>query len=164
MPRLWFVIAVDDLLAAAAHRKQPIGAADRRRLEAAVLAIVEGYSHGMSYGIRMDADELLAAGEPGVQLTWMDAKFEDWVVTPRIGKPVEVQALWLNALWIASRLDAKWKGVFERGHAEFEKRFWNAFARLLVRRGRRRSPPRRSRRLAAPQSNLRHRRPAARAD
>ena len=49
----------------------------------------------------MDDDGLLAAGVPGVQLTWMDAKVGDWVVTPRIGKPVEVQALWLNALRIA---------------------------------------------------------------
>ena len=48
----------------------------------------------------MDEDGLLAAGVPGVQLTWMDAKIGDWVVTPRIGKPVEVQALWLNALRI----------------------------------------------------------------
>ena len=52
---------------------------------------------------RMDEDGLLAAGVPGVQLTWMDAKVGDWVVTPRIGKPVEVQALWLNALKIARR-------------------------------------------------------------
>ena len=47
----------------------------------------------------MDAsDGLLYAGEPGVQLTWMDAKVGDWVVTPRIGKPVEINALWFNAL------------------------------------------------------------------
>ena len=46
------------------------------------------------------ADGLLYAGEPGVQLTWMDAKVGDWVVTPRIGKPVEVNALWYNALRI----------------------------------------------------------------
>ena len=46
----------------------------------------------------MDDDGLLAAGAPGVQLTWMDAKIGDWVVTPRIGKPVEVNALWYNAL------------------------------------------------------------------
>ena len=63
--------------------------------------------------------------EPGVQLTWMDAKVGDWVVTPRIGKPVEVQALWLNALWIAGRIDRRWNETFERGRAEFEKRFWN---------------------------------------
>ena len=46
------------------------------------------------------ADGLLQAGEPGVQLTWMDAKVGDWVVTPRIGKPVEINALWYNALCI----------------------------------------------------------------
>ena len=43
---------------------------------------------------------LLRAGEPGVQLTWMDAKVGDWVVTPRIGKPVEINALWYNALCV----------------------------------------------------------------
>ena len=50
----------------------------------------------------MDADGLLAAGEPGVQLTWMDARVGDRVITPRIGKPVEIQALWLNALHAVS--------------------------------------------------------------
>jgi len=52
---------------------------------------------------------LLAAGQAGVQLTWMDAKIGDWVVTPRIGKPIEVNALWLNALvtmgWIRARVE-----------------------------------------------------------
>ena len=67
----------------------------RRR---AIEAILAGYAAGTRFGIRADADGLLAAGQPGVQLTWMDAKVGDWVVTPRIGKPVEVQALWLNAL------------------------------------------------------------------
>jgi predicted glycogen debranching enzyme len=74
----------------------------------------------------MDSDGLLAAGVPGVQLTWMDAKVGDWVVTPRIGKPVEVQALWLNALWIVGQIDSRWNEIFERGRAEFERRFWNA--------------------------------------
>ena len=54
---------------------------------------------GTRYGIGVDpADGLLRAGEPGVQLTWMDARVGDWVVTPRIGKPVEINALWYNAL------------------------------------------------------------------
>ena len=54
---------------------------------------------GTRYGIAVDpADGLLRAGEPGVQLTWMDARVGDWVVTPRIGKPVEINALWYNAL------------------------------------------------------------------
>ncbi len=61
-------------------------------------AIIEWYGKGTRYGIHMDpADSLLFAGEPGVQLTWMDAKVGDWVVTPRIGKPVEINALWFNA-------------------------------------------------------------------
>jgi len=64
-------------------------------------SIIDGYEHGTRYGIGRDpADGLLRAGEPGVQLTWMDAKVGDWVVTPRIGKPVEINALWYNALCV----------------------------------------------------------------
>ena len=75
----------------------------------------------------MHTDGLLAAGVPGVQLTWMDAKVGDWVVTPRIGKPVEVQALWLNALKLAGREDA-----FKRGVASFRAKFWNATRGYLL--------------------------------
>jgi predicted glycogen debranching enzyme len=61
--------------------------------------VVRWYRDGTRYGIRMDPqDGLIEAGTPGVQLTWMDAKVGDWVVTPRAGKPVEVNALWYNAL------------------------------------------------------------------
>jgi predicted glycogen debranching enzyme len=61
--------------------------------------IVEWHLKGTRYGIHADPkDALITAGEPGVQLTWMDAKAGDWVVTPRIGKPVEINALWYNAL------------------------------------------------------------------
>lgn len=63
--------------------------------------IVEYHIAGTRYHIQVDPDDgLIEAGEPGVQLTWMDAKVGDWVVTPRIGKPVEVNALWYNALRI----------------------------------------------------------------
>ena len=63
--------------------------------------MINGHVRGTRYRIGMDAsDGLLYAGEPGVQLTWMDAKVGDWVVTPRIGKPVEINALWHNALRI----------------------------------------------------------------
>ena len=67
-----------------------------------VLAEMIGWHvRGTRYRIGMDAaDGLIHAGEPGVQLTWMDAKVGDWVVTPRIGKPVEINALWYNALMI----------------------------------------------------------------
>jgi len=64
-------------------------------------SIIDWHVRGTRYGIGMDpADSLLRAGEPGVQLTWMDAKVGDWVVTPRIGKPVEINALWYNALCV----------------------------------------------------------------
>jgi glycogen debranching enzyme len=61
--------------------------------------IIQWHIRGTDYGIRADPEDgLLSAGVPGVQLTWMDAKVDDWIVTPRRGKPVEVNALWYNAL------------------------------------------------------------------
>jgi len=64
-------------------------------------SMIAAHLNGMCYGIVVDAEDgLLRAGESGVQLTWMDAKVGDWVVTPRIGKPVEINALWYNALCI----------------------------------------------------------------
>lgn len=66
--------------------------------------IVDWHFRGTRHGIRVDTDGLLACGEPGVQLTWMDAKIGDWVVTPRHGKPVEIQALWHNALKLMEQL------------------------------------------------------------
>ncbi|MEM9807559.1 MAG: amylo-alpha-1,6-glucosidase [Cyanobacteria bacterium P01_D01_bin.56] len=60
--------------------------------------IIDWHQRGTRYNIHLDNDGLIYAGESGVQLTWMDAKVGDWVVTPRIGKPVEISALWYNAL------------------------------------------------------------------
>jgi predicted glycogen debranching enzyme len=122
---LWFVVAVHDWLEAVEARGGRVPPGEWKVLGDAVLAIVSGHARGTRFGIRLDADGLLAAGEPGVQLTWMDAKVGDWVVTPRIGKPVEVNALWLNALWIASRLDGRWREALERGRASFLSRFWD---------------------------------------
>jgi predicted glycogen debranching enzyme len=101
------------------------------KLQEAIEAILAGYAAGTRFGIRVDADGLLAAGQAGVQLTWMDAKVGDWVVTPRIGKPVEVQALWLNALWIAGAFSEKWRELHDRGLAAFQERFWNEAAGCL---------------------------------
>ncbi|MBX2864589.1 MAG: amylo-alpha-1,6-glucosidase [Leptolyngbyaceae cyanobacterium MAG.088] len=61
-------------------------------------AVIDWHQRGTRYNIHLDSDGLVYAGEPGVQLTWMDAKVGDWVVTPRIGKPIEISALWYNAL------------------------------------------------------------------
>jgi len=123
---LWFVVAVHDLLERDDGKSSVVSASDRARLHAAVQQIVEGYRAGTRYGIRADADGLLSAGEPGFQLTWMDARVGGREITPRIGKPVEVQALWLNALWIASRFDPNWHRLFETACVSFIERFWNA--------------------------------------
>jgi len=95
--------------------------------------IIQWHRDGTRYGIGADPDDgLLRAGEPGVQLTWMDAKVGDWVVTPRIGKPVEINALWINALrsmeHFATELDedaAPYAAEAARAEASFD-RFWNA--------------------------------------
>ena len=122
---LWFIVAVRELVDAADLAKTPLHGVDRDRLLVAVTKILEGYSAGTRYGIRLDDDGLLACGEPGAQVTWMDAKVGDWVVTPRVGKPVEVQALWLSALMFASRWGARWQAIVERGHVNFARKFWN---------------------------------------
>jgi predicted glycogen debranching enzyme len=121
---LWFIIAAHDLLCAA-ESGAVLSAKDRRKLQGSIETILEGYSKGTRFGIRADSDGLLAAGQPGVQVTWMDAKIGDWVVTPRIGKPVEVQALWLNALKIAGQFSPGWNDYFERGLKSFQEKFWN---------------------------------------
>jgi predicted glycogen debranching enzyme len=96
-------------------------------------SILAWHRDGTRYGIRQDpGDGLLAAGEPGVQLTWMDAKVGAWVVTPRIGKPVEINALWYNALVATAGFARRLRRPADdldtqaaRVAAGFE-RFWNA--------------------------------------
>jgi predicted glycogen debranching enzyme len=122
---LWFIVAVYDYLNAASITLSPGLNAATRSLNVAVEQILQGYMQGTRFGIRMDKDGLLAAGQEGVQLTWMDAKCGDWVVTPRIGKPVEIQALWINALWIGSRVNPDWEPVFLKARESFVQRFWN---------------------------------------
>jgi predicted glycogen debranching enzyme len=124
---LWYVIAVHDYLQTARNVSQE----DRNILKDAVLSILSGYQKGTRFHIHMDEDGLLAAGEPGVQLTWMDAKIGDWVVTPRIGKPVEIQALWLNALKFAGVFTDHWNSLYVRGLESFAKKFWNEKAGCL---------------------------------
>jgi predicted glycogen debranching enzyme len=90
---LWYFEAVRQYFAAT----QDLSTLEK--LFPALKQIIEWHVKGTRYQIHIDpADGLLYAGEPGVQLTWMDAKVGDWVVTPRIGKPIEVNALWYNAL------------------------------------------------------------------
>ena len=106
---LWFVIAAHEAMAVTGRSA---------RLVQAIDAILDGYARGTRYGIRMDDDGLLACGEPGIQLTWMDARVNGRVITPRVGKPVEVQALWINALRLAGR-----SSDADRATAAFRARF-----------------------------------------
>ena len=94
--------------------------------------IIRFHRAGTRYGIKEDAgDGLLMSGEPGVQLTWMDAKVGDWVVTPRTGKAVEINALWYNALRAMAgfarhvgQSASPWDAVADRVKAGFD-RFWS---------------------------------------
>ena len=128
---LWYVVAVGDFLDACTKSGLRLADEDVAALQSAVDAIVEGFAEGTRFGIRLDSDALLACGEPGVQLTWMDSKIGDWVVTPRTGKPVEIQALWLNALAVAGRWTDRWSAQLRQGLVSFRSRFWNAGAKCL---------------------------------
>lgn len=124
---LWFVNAVyktlerewDDAFAASIYPK--------------LQELVDWHQKGTGFGIHVDpADGLLNQGEPGVQLTWMDAKIGDWVVTPRHGKPVEINGLWINALRVLEWLSAKagkdpspYREAAERAESSFEEKFWH---------------------------------------
>ncbi|MCY3802094.1 MAG: glycogen debranching enzyme N-terminal domain-containing protein [Chloroflexi bacterium] len=104
-----------------------------RELLTPMVRVVDWHLRGSRYGIRVDSEDgLLYAGEPGSQLTWMDAKAGDWVVTPRIGKPVEVNALWYSALrslerWLglAGFDSSKTRDLADRVSVSFRSRFWN---------------------------------------
>ncbi len=121
---LWYVIAIHEYLSAARRLGRRVPAADRAALLAAVERILEGYAGGTRYGIRADTDGLLAAGASGVQLTWMDAKIGERVITPRSGKPVEIQALWINALSLAGGRTSRWRTLAAQATESFSSRFW----------------------------------------
>ena len=125
---LWMFHALDDYLQA--HRDPDL----LRELFPILMTVIHAHAEGTRFGIGVDAaDGLLRAGEAGTQLTWMDAKHGDEVFTPRLGKPVEINALWLNALDVAARLAARLRNadeqrfcqsLLERAAASFG-RFWN---------------------------------------
>ena len=126
---LWMFHALDDYLLAKQDPEL------LRETFPTLMKIVQAHADGTRYGIGVDpADGLLRAGEPGTQLTWMDAKHGDRVFTPRVGKPVEINALWLNALDVGVRLAGQLRSISERRFCESLLnraagsfgRFWNA--------------------------------------
>jgi predicted glycogen debranching enzyme len=125
---LWMFHAVDDYLHAT---RDPALLKDLFPL---LINIIRAHDRGTRFGIGVDpVDGLLRAGEPGSQLTWMDAKSGDHTFTPRIGKPVEINALWVNALDVAVRLASRVRAISERNYcqallsraATSFARFWN---------------------------------------
>jgi len=125
---LWFFHALDRYVTATGDRTT------LSELLPKFIDIANHHVHGTRFGIGVDPqDGLLRQGAPGYQLTWMDAKVGDWVVTPRRGKAVEINALWYNALkllenWLrdAGRADEaqRWGEQAERARASFNERFW----------------------------------------
>lgn len=102
-----------------------------RQLFPALADIIRWHQKGTRYNIKLDQDGLIYAGAPDVQLTWMDAKVDGWVVTPRIGKPVEINALWYNALCIMAQFAAligespqPYRQLAEQTRQGFQ-RFWS---------------------------------------
>jgi predicted glycogen debranching enzyme len=125
---LWYVIAAGRYLRATGDELFV-----RTRLWEAIKKIVEGYRRSTRHRISVDSDGLVYAGEDGVQLTWMDAKVGDWVVTPRIGKPIEIQALWIRVLAVAAdlartfsenALAAELDALREKSRASIAAAFW----------------------------------------
>jgi predicted glycogen debranching enzyme len=120
---LWYVVSACEFLT-----KVLQNSSRREELINYCLLILEGYSSGTNYNIHADPlDGLIYGGEKGYQLTWMDAKVGEKVITPRIGKPIEVQALWINALVLVERLGFITPQLlkFSRlARHNFEKRFW----------------------------------------
>jgi predicted glycogen debranching enzyme len=127
---LWFFHAIHRYLEATGDRST------LRLIQPKLQEILDCHRKGTRFGIAVDpADGLLRQGEEGYQLTWMDAKVGDWVVTPRRGKAVEINALWYNALCLMARwLDEEGNAEEARPLAEaaartresFNRRFWFA--------------------------------------
>ncbi|HEX2687537.1 MAG TPA: amylo-alpha-1,6-glucosidase, partial [Kofleriaceae bacterium] len=126
---LWFFHAIDRYLRASNDD------ATLMQLLPVLRMIIDRHLGGTLFGIAVDpSDGLLRQGAPGYQLTWMDAKCGDWVVTPRRGKAVEINALWYNALclmagWLTRAGDARHAATLaahaETAKASFARRFWN---------------------------------------
>jgi predicted glycogen debranching enzyme len=125
---LWFFHALHRYLDLTGDR------ATLRALLPTLVAIIDHHLEGTKFGIGVDADGLLRQGAEGYQLTWMDAKVGDWVVTPRRGKAVEINALWYQSLslmaqWIRDEDPAGNSRLYEdqarKAHVSFNQRFWN---------------------------------------
>jgi len=124
---LWFINAAFAYLAASGDRRT-----FSDQLLPVVVSIIDSYRHGTRFGIHADNDGLITAGDADTQLTWMDAKYDGVAFTPRFGKPVEVNALWYNALMLLARfydddnLHRDLGAEADKVKENFCRLFWNA--------------------------------------
>jgi predicted glycogen debranching enzyme len=132
---LWFFVAVKKYLDATADETFVLS-----EILPVMKEIIDWHFKGTRYNIHVDEDGLLYAGENGQQLTWMDVRIADWVVTPRAGKPVEIQALWYNALKIFAEMlrrnnqegDATLTELSAaRAKQSFTEKYWNRIGGYL---------------------------------
>jgi predicted glycogen debranching enzyme len=132
---LWFFAAVDAFVRYTGDVRFV-----KNHLYEKMVSIIGWHERGTRYGIHLGSDGCIESGHAGAQLTWMDAKVGDWVVTPRAGKPVEVQALWYNALLALKKLARQFDDVSTSVHclslahlarANFVRLFWNEQAGCL---------------------------------
>jgi predicted glycogen debranching enzyme len=133
---LWFVDAIWQYLnyrADARWRREALELI-RTQLYPGLKSIIHNHLAGTHYGIHADAQGFLWAGDDSTQLTWMDAKVGDIAITPRAGRPVEIQALWYNAIRTVEEFGKSFgdaaaadycAGVANRLKANFERVFWN---------------------------------------
>ena len=126
---LWYFHAIDQTVNASRNFELV------RELYPVLKDIIDWHIRGTRYNIHVDSDGLIYAGEFGAQLTWMDAKVDAWVVTPRMGKPVEINALWIHALRImanfAQRLEyepeaRRYSELALQAADSFTRRYWSA--------------------------------------
>ena len=131
---LWYLHAAFNLHKACTEAGHSDPTAEGSPIRRACLAIIDAYQSGTDFNIRADAkDGLIAAGETGTQLTWMDAKRDGVVFTPRHGKPVEINALWYSGLMVTADLCEKdlprrsreLRQIAERVGKSFREQFWN---------------------------------------
>lgn len=128
---LWYVVAIHDYLQARLRTGHEVAQEERDLFVGAVESILAAYRRGTRLGIRADDDGLLVAEPTTRPLTWMDTVVSQRPVTPRVGKPVEVQALWVAALAAGEELGCAPAGLHDRAERSFARRFWNAEAGAL---------------------------------
>lgn len=124
---LWYIVSGYELIMIAAHKGILHVNHFITIFKEILHEVITSYGQGTRFGIEMDqSDCLLRAGISGSQVTWMDAKIGSLVVTPRIGKPVEIQSLWINALKIASELKVgDYDSTLEKAYSSFNQKFFN---------------------------------------